>query len=151
MNRTLCPREDKLSVSAGKTEISEFSEQRLAMDAQNRRRPSEILVMRFEHAEDVVFLQFGQRHPATCLGGGLHGGALNALRQILREDHRVWRQCQGAFDRMIRLHSLRGRSLHEFHLYWAAQLNDTHPSIAVAELMRLLIDEHSMQVTMAVE
>jgi glycogen phosphorylase len=45
---------------------------------------------------------------------------------------------------MIRLHLLRGKSLHELHLYWAAQLNDTHPSIAVAELMRLLIDDHSM-------
>jgi len=45
---------------------------------------------------------------------------------------------------MIRLHLTRGKKLDEFHLYWAAQLNDTHPSIAVAELMRLLIDEHSM-------
>jgi glycogen phosphorylase len=45
---------------------------------------------------------------------------------------------------MIRLHLLRGKSLHELHLYWAAQLNDTHPSIAVAELMRLLVDEHAM-------
>jgi len=45
---------------------------------------------------------------------------------------------------MIRLHLIRGKKLDEFHLYWAAQLNDTHPSIAVAELMRLLIDEHAM-------
>jgi len=45
---------------------------------------------------------------------------------------------------MIRLHLTRGKQLKEFHLYWAAQLNDTHPSIAVAELMRLLVDEHSV-------
>jgi starch phosphorylase len=45
---------------------------------------------------------------------------------------------------MIRLHLMRGRKLDEFHSYWAAQLNDTHPSIAVAELMRLLVDEHLM-------
>jgi starch phosphorylase len=45
---------------------------------------------------------------------------------------------------MIRLHLMRGKKLDEFHLYWAAQLNDTHPSIAVAELMRLLMDEHLM-------
>ena len=45
---------------------------------------------------------------------------------------------------MIRLHLGRGKKLKEFASYWAAQLNDTHPSIAVAELMRLLVDEHSM-------
>src|SRR4029078_1528617 len=45
---------------------------------------------------------------------------------------------------MIRLHLLRGKRLDEFHGYWAAQLNDTHPAIAVAELMRLLVDEHRM-------
>jgi glycogen phosphorylase len=46
---------------------------------------------------------------------------------------------------MIRLLLLRGKPLEDLHLYWAAQLNDTHPSIAVAELMRLLVDEHAME------
>jgi glycogen phosphorylase len=46
---------------------------------------------------------------------------------------------------MIRLLIMRGKPLHDFHSYWAAQLNDTHPSIAVAELMRLLVDEHAME------
>jgi glycogen phosphorylase len=46
---------------------------------------------------------------------------------------------------MIRLLMMRGKPLNELHSYWAAQLNDTHPSIAVAELMRLLVDEHAME------
>ncbi len=45
---------------------------------------------------------------------------------------------------MIRMHLLMGRSLEAFYEEWAVQLNDTHPSIAVAELMRLLVDEHAM-------
>ena len=45
---------------------------------------------------------------------------------------------------MIRLHLATGKRLDEFDAWWAAQLNDTHPSIAVAELMRLLVDEHAM-------
>jgi starch phosphorylase len=46
---------------------------------------------------------------------------------------------------MIRIHSIRGLRLDKFHEGFAIQLNDTHPSIAVAELMRLLIDEHQME------
>jgi len=46
---------------------------------------------------------------------------------------------------MIRLHLATGKRLDEFDACWAVQLNDTHPSIAVAELMRLLVDEHAME------
>ena len=45
---------------------------------------------------------------------------------------------------MIRRHLLLGRPLDRFHDTWAVQLNDTHPAIAVAELMRLLVDEHAL-------
>lgn len=45
---------------------------------------------------------------------------------------------------MLRIHLRLGRSLDRFHEKWAVQLNDTHPAIAVAELMRLLVDEHGM-------
>ncbi|MBD2773772.1 glycogen/starch/alpha-glucan phosphorylase [Iningainema tapete] len=43
---------------------------------------------------------------------------------------------------MIRVHLLTGQSLDNFHEKFAVQLNDTHPAIGVAELMRLLVDEH---------
>ncbi len=42
---------------------------------------------------------------------------------------------------MIRSLDARGIPIAEFPDHWAVQLNDTHPSIAVAELMRLLIDD----------
>jgi glycogen phosphorylase len=45
---------------------------------------------------------------------------------------------------MIRLHLYRGESLENFDERFAVQLNDTHPAISVAELMRLLIDEHNL-------
>jgi starch phosphorylase len=45
---------------------------------------------------------------------------------------------------MIRIHLRRGESLENFHETFAVQLNDTHPSIGVAELMRLFVDEHLM-------
>ena len=45
---------------------------------------------------------------------------------------------------MISILQLRGKKIETFHESFAIQLNDTHPSIAVAELMRLLVDEHLM-------
>ncbi len=46
---------------------------------------------------------------------------------------------------LIRLHLLQGRSLDNFHEKITIQLNDTHPAISVAELMRLFLDEHHME------
>ncbi len=45
---------------------------------------------------------------------------------------------------MLRIHTLLGKPLHTFHQTFAIQLNDTHPAIGVAELMRLLVDVHDM-------
>ncbi len=45
---------------------------------------------------------------------------------------------------MLRIHASLGGTPLTFHEKWAVQLNDTHPAVAVAELMRLLIDEHSI-------
>lgn len=46
---------------------------------------------------------------------------------------------------LVRLHLRNNSSLDNFHERFAIQLNDTHPAIAVAELMRLLVDEHGME------
>ena len=46
---------------------------------------------------------------------------------------------------MLRSLDNRGLSVDDFPEYWTVQLNDTHPAIAVAELMRLLIDDRHME------
>ncbi|MGB3298144.1 MAG: glycogen/starch/alpha-glucan phosphorylase [Phormidesmis sp.] len=46
---------------------------------------------------------------------------------------------------MIRILLRDGMSLEQFPEKYTAQMNDTHPAIAVAELMRLLVDEHQME------
>jgi starch phosphorylase len=43
---------------------------------------------------------------------------------------------------MIRLMKIQNLALERFHERYAIQLNDTHPTIAVAELMRLLLDDY---------
>ena len=45
---------------------------------------------------------------------------------------------------MFRILRGQGLSARDFHTKFAVQLNDTHPAIAVAELMRLLIDEEQL-------
>ena len=46
---------------------------------------------------------------------------------------------------LIRIHLQKHPTLDNFAEKSAIQLNDTHPAVAVAELMRLLIDEHDIE------
>ena len=50
-----------------------------------------------------------------------------------------------SLQHILRIQTTQKRPLAELHRNFAIQMNDTHPAIAVAELMRLLVDEHSME------
>jgi starch phosphorylase len=45
---------------------------------------------------------------------------------------------------MIRIHLQTAESVESLQTKYAVQLNDTHPALAVPELMRLLVDEHRL-------
>jgi len=46
---------------------------------------------------------------------------------------------------MINIHLRSGDKIENFHEKFVVQLNDTHPSIGIAEMMRLLLDVHRME------
>lgn len=45
---------------------------------------------------------------------------------------------------MLRVLAVHGIPVTRFHEKFAVQLNDTHPAIGIAELMRLLVDDHNL-------
>ena len=63
-------------------------------------------------------------------------------RELRLEQQHFFVSC--SLQDLLRLHLLQGRSPDTFHRHFAVQLNDTHPAVAVAELMRLLVDEHGL-------
>ncbi len=50
-----------------------------------------------------------------------------------------------SLQHILKIQLAERRPLAELHRKFAVQMNDTHPAIAVAELMRLLVDEHAME------
>ncbi len=64
-----------------------------------------------------------------------------AGKQLRLEQQYFFVSC--SLQNILYIHRQAG-GLEDLHKLWALQLNDTHPAIAIAELMRLLVDENAM-------
>jgi len=64
-------------------------------------------------------------------------------RQLRLEQQYFFVSC--SLQDIIRNHLRRNKSLENLSDKAAIQLNDTHPAVAIAEMMRLLLDEHQME------
>ena len=63
-------------------------------------------------------------------------------KQLRLEQQYFFVSC--ALQDMIRIYLQRSTTLDQLDQQFVVQINDTHPAIGVAELMRLLVDEHLM-------
>jgi len=109
--------------------------------------------------EDFDFSSFSKGNYAQA---GEDKYSVEAISQILYPDDsyekgKLLRLKQEYFfvsagvQSILKSYKKMGISLEEFHNYVAIQINDTHPAVAVAELMRLLIDEEGLTWEMAFE
>ncbi len=64
-----------------------------------------------------------------------------AGKQLRLEQQYFFVSC--SLQDMVRIFLQRDKDLRNFYRKYVIQLNDTHPAIAVAELMRILLDEHN--------
>ncbi|MGV8982883.1 glycogen/starch/alpha-glucan phosphorylase [Clostridium sp.] len=103
-------------------------------------------------AEDFDFSSFSQGNYAKA---GEDKYSVEAISQVLYPDDsyengRLLRLKQEYFfvsagmQSIMKSYKKMDISLKEFHNHVAVQINDTHPAVAVAELMRLLMDEEGL-------
>lgn len=103
--------------------------------------------------EDFDFSSFSQ---GNYVKAGEDKYSVEAISQILYPDDsyekgRLLRLKQEYFfvsagvQSILRSYKKTELSLKDFHKHVAVQINDTHPAVAVAELMRLLLDEEGLE------
>ncbi|HEX6466921.1 MAG TPA: glycogen/starch/alpha-glucan family phosphorylase, partial [Terriglobales bacterium] len=66
-----------------------------------------------------------------------------AGKQLRLEQQLFFVSC--SLQDVIRIQQHKSRPLEELDTAFALQLNDTHPAIAIAEMMRLLVDDHGLE------
>jgi starch phosphorylase len=112
--------------------------------------------MRLWSAQAVESFDFGTFNTGDFFGAVADKVASENISKILypnddRFEGKQLRLAQQFFfvscslQHILKIQISRTRPLTELHRNFAIQMNDTHPAISVAELMRLLIDEHSME------
>jgi starch phosphorylase len=74
----------------------------------------------------------------------LYPNAVNEMGRELRLRQQYFLASASLQDVLRDWHERKGSSLQGFEQQYRFQLNDTHPAVAVPELMRLLMDEHGM-------
>lgn len=81
--------------------------------------------------------------------------SVESISQVLYPDDSKWEGrllrlkqqyffVSAGLQSIIRSYKKSGFQLNELHKHIAVHINDTHPSVAVAELMRILVDEESL-------
>src|ERR1700691_1802016 len=119
-------------------------------------RTNTVNTMRLWAAQAVESFDFGTFNHGDFLGAVADKVSHENISKILypnddRLEGKELRLAQQFFfvscslQHILRIQLTQKRPLAELHRSFAIQMNDTHPAIAVAELMRLLVDEHSLE------
>lgn len=66
---------------------------------------------------------------------------INGKKLRLRQEYFL---VSASMQDLVRKHLRKGLKLEDFHKYHAVHINDTHPVLAIPELIRILVDEQSM-------
>lgn len=85
-----------------------------------------------------------QKSSSETISKVLYPNDTTASGKYLRLQQQYFFVCASLQD-IMRKYNTKGVSMDDFAKYNAIQLNDTHPSLAIPELMRVLIDDKKME------